>query len=561
MSGAFTKHKWVLTAVVLVALYVSPYVFLGEDAHVRTHDNLDSNVVWFKILAESGQIFAPSETEIPHMLGGLPRGSYGSEFNFILWLFVWFEPFTAYAINETLMRFVAFFGMYLLLQRHVIQGERYKFIASGVALAFSFLPFLPTSGLSFAGMPLVLYAFLNIRAEKATGKDWLILLLVPFYSSLVLTFAFFLAAMGVVCLVDWMRTKRLNGKFLIAIVMMGAVYLLVEYRLVYETFVASSSVPHRVEFNLGHKDVWGAVKLGLEDFHTAHTHDISLHEYVVLFAIGLALIVSRLRGKQAKWLAFFIVLSFGLSLWYGFWYWEGMRFLKDRSELLNTFNFARFHFLSPLIWYVAFALALRVLADKTRWMNVLAVLLVISQVGYVTYAGHPEIKYQRYDSLSYREFYSEELFKSIQDDIGRDPADYRVVSIGMHPAIPLYSGFHTVDGYITSYPLEYKHAFRDVIAPELEKNKTIRHYFDTWGSRCYVFTDELGKHYTFTKDKEKEIDHLELDTEALKTLGGEYVLSAVKINNSEATNLKLLRTFESEQSPWKIYVYEVTGGS
>ena len=30
LSGAFTKHNWVLTAVVLVALYVSPYVFLEE---------------------------------------------------------------------------------------------------------------------------------------------------------------------------------------------------------------------------------------------------------------------------------------------------------------------------------------------------------------------------------------------------------------------------------------------------------------------------------------------------------------------------------------------------
>ena len=70
--------------------------------------------------------------------------------------------------------FVAFFGMYLLLQRHVIQGERYEFIASGVALAFSFLPFLPTSGLSFAGMPLVLYAFLNIRPKRRQGRTRLI---------------------------------------------------------------------------------------------------------------------------------------------------------------------------------------------------------------------------------------------------------------------------------------------------------------------------------------------------------------------------------------------------
>lgn len=551
------RNKWIVAAVVLIALYLSPYVILGEEAHVRTHDNLDSNVVWFKILAESGQIFAPSDTEIPNMLGGLPRGSYGSEFNVILWLFVLFKPFTAYVINETLMRFVAFFGMYLLLRKHVIKADRDKLLATGVALAFSFLPFLPTSGLSFAGMPLVLYAFLNIRAKRGRMQDWLILLCVPFYSSLVLTFVFFLAAVGILWLVDWARTKQFNGPFLAAIIFMGGMYLFVEYRLVYDTFLGSGVVPHRSEFYLGVQDVKGVIEHMVEDFLTAHTHDISLHEYVVFFAIGLALVVSRLKGTKAKWLAFAVVLLLGLSTWYGLWYWEGMRVLKDRSELINTFNFARFHFLSPILWYLAFALALSIIAGKHKWMRALAVLLVVLQVGYVTYAGNPEIKYERYNYVSYREFYSEDLFQSIQAYIGKDPEDYRVVSIGMHPATPLYNGFYTVDGYMTVYPLKYKHAFREVIAPELEKNNELRYYFDTWGSRCYVYVDELGKNYDFTKDKDKEIDNLRLDTEALKALGGEYVLSAVKINNSEETNLQLLETFESEKSPWKIYLYEV----
>lgn len=557
MSGIFTRNKWNIVAVLLIALYLSPYLILGEDAHVRTHDNLDSNVVWYKILAESGQIFAPMDAEIPNMLNGLPRDTFGSEFNLILWLYVLFEPFTAYAINEMLMHFIAFFGMYLLLRKHVIKAEEDKLIATGVAITFSFLPFLPTSGLSFAGQPLVLYAFLNIRAHMGRKRDWLILFLVPFYSSLVLTFSFFLTAVGILWFIDWMHTKQFNGKFLAAIVFMGCMYLLVEYRLVYGMFIDSGFTPHRAEFVLGHQDVWGSIKLGIENFLTAHTHDISLHEYFVLFAIGLALVVSRLKNKKAKWLAFLVVLSLALSMWYGFWYWEGMRVLKDRSELLNTYNFSRFHFLSPLIWYIAFALALSLIAARFKWMRYLAVLLLVLQVGYVTFAGNPEIKYERYDELSYREFYSEDLFSEIRDYIGRDPQDYRVVSIGMHPALPQYSGFYTVDGYMTVYPLEYKHKFREIIAPELEKNKTLRNYYDTWGSRCYVFVDELGKNYAFTKDKEKEIDNLELNTEALKELGGEYVLSAVKINNSDENNLKLLKTFENEKSPWKIYLYHV----
>lgn len=546
-----------IVAFILLAAYVSPYVLLGEDAHVRTHDNLDSNVVWYKLLVESGKIFAPLDAELPQMLNGAPREAFGSEFNVLLWLFVWFEPFTAYALNETLMRIVAFIGMYVLLRKYVLPADHHRFFATGVALAFSFLPFLPTSGLSFAGQPLVLYAFLNIRAREGTKKDWLILWLVPFYSSLVLTFSFFLAAVGVLWLIDWIRTKQMNVPFLVALVTMGAVFLLVEYRLVYGMFVDTGFVPHRTEFMRGIQDVWGSLELALEDFLTAHTHDLSLHEYGVLGAIGLALFGSRLRGSAAKWLVSLVGFAAALSLWYGFWYWEGMRVVKDWSDLANTFNFARFHFLSPLVWYVAFALALRILVHKGKWMKGVAALLLVFQIGYVTYAGNPEIKYQRHDYLSYREFYSEDLFQSIQEYIGKPPEDYRVVSIGMHPALPLYSGFYTVDGYLTVYPLAHKHAFREVIAPELEKNHSLRHYYDTWGSRCYVFVDELGKRYEFTKDKGKEIHDLELNTTALKRLGGDYVLSAVKIHSAEGLNLRLLETFENDTSPWRIYLYEV----
>lgn len=551
------NHKWNMAAAFLIVLYVSPYFILGEGAHVRTHDNLDSNVVWYKILAESGQIFAPNGTEIPNMLGGVPREAFGSELSVILWLFVLFPPFVAYVINEVIMRFVAFFGMYALLRRHVIRDTE-PFVAAGVALAFSFLPFLPTSGLSFAGLPLVLYAFLNIRARGDTLKDWLILCVVPFYSSLVLTFAFFLMAMGVWWAVDGVRMKRLNGKWLAALALMGSVYLLVEYRLVYSTFFGVGGfTAHRVEFMRGIQDVAGAVELWIEDFLTAHTHDLSLHTYIILPAIVLALIIARVRGVKAPWLAGLLLFQLVLSFWYGFWYWEGLRPLKDTSELARTFNFARFHFLGQFLWYVAFALALSVMMRPFKWMKGLAIALILLQIGYVTYAGNPEIKYVRHDYLSYREFYSPELFQSVRDAIGRDPRDYRVVSIGMHPAIPQYSGFYTADGYLTMYPLAYKHAFRDVIAAELDKNESLQHYYDTWGSRCYVFVDELGKNYEFTKDEEKAVDDLELDAGALKELGVDYVLSAVEIHNSEENRLRLMDVFEHVQSPWRIYVYEV----
>ena len=55
--------------------------------------------------------------------------------------------------------------------------------------------------------------------------------------------------------------------------------------------------------------------------------------------------------------------------------------------------------------------------------------------------------------------------QEIDDAIGRDKSTYRVAHLGISPAPALMHGFYTVDGYSNNYPLEYKHRFREVIAP------------------------------------------------------------------------------------------------
>ncbi len=47
------------------------------------------------------------------------------------------------------------------------------YIIAGVSLAFALLSFWPFGGLSVAGMPLTLYAFLNIRDGNLQYWNWL----------------------------------------------------------------------------------------------------------------------------------------------------------------------------------------------------------------------------------------------------------------------------------------------------------------------------------------------------------------------------------------------------
>jgi hypothetical protein len=168
-----------------------------------------------------------------------------------------------------------------------------------------------------------------------------------------------------------------------------------------------------------------------------------------------------------------------------------------------------------------------------------------------------EVKEWRSGNPTYREFYSESLFQEIRDYIDKDQADYRVISIGLEPSISQYNGFYTLDAYLVNYPLEYKRQFRKIIEKELEKNKDLRNYYDTWGCRCYIFVDELGFETMAFKGKNIKIKKMQLNTGILKSMGGEYVFSAVEITNYEENNLKLMKVFEREDSPWKIYLYKL----
>ena len=72
-----------------------------------------------------------------------------------------------------------------------------------------------------------------------------------------------------------------------------------------------------------------------------------------------------------------------LSFWYAFWYWEGWRVIKDEISIVNTFNFARIHFLDPTIWYIAFAVALAVIWKYAKLGKYLVILVLIAQSLYL----------------------------------------------------------------------------------------------------------------------------------------------------------------------------------
>ncbi|MEH7112443.1 DUF6044 family protein [Neobacillus niacini] len=553
--------RYIMFALLIIALYLSPLFILQENAHIRVHDNLDSNLAWYKVLANSGQMFGEVEAVVPQIINGVPRNAFGTEYSIIVWLYAFFPTMIAYGISQTLTRVVAFIGMYLLLKKHFLPGEKWTFFQIGTSLAFALTPFWPSGMLSTLGMPLTLWAFLNIRKGLGTKKDYFVLTLIPFYASIVLGFFFFLSAMGTLWLVDVVRGKGWNPRFFLSIAYMSIIFMLVEYRLVY-SFLFSTELNSRDEYFHAYLPFWRSVRLTFKNYVLGHTHVMTVHGLFILpiTLIALYFVFIKNQWKQEKLFVFLFLLNFLLSLWYAFWFYEGWLPLTKVFHFMDTFNFARYHFLRPLVIYAGFALALKIISlQGLSWAN-LAKGFVILQI-FLLFLFNDEIIYHKKPTV--KQFYAEELFAEIKEHIGQEPKNYRVASIGIHPAISQYNGFYTLDTYNNFYPLTYKHQFRKIIEPELAKNKTIRKYFDQWGGRCYIFTDQLGKRYMIKKDSRRKLTNLQLNTAVFNEMGGKYILSALPIKTPEKIQLTLDKVFESESSAWKIYLYktlENTGG-
>ncbi|SEM54395.1 DUF6044 family protein [Paenibacillus sp. OV219] len=557
VKSILTQEKLMIRyALVLILLYSLPLIVLGDNAHIRVHDNLDSNIAWYKVLIRSNELFGSMNATIPQVINGLPRGVFGTEFSGIVWLHALFPTMVAYTLSQMITRLFAFIGMHLLLKKHFIKGADTSLIRVGVSLAFALTPFWPSGMLSTLGQPLAFWAFLNIRNRERSWKSWLVLLLLPFYSSFVLGFFFFLTAMGLLWLKDVIKKRVWNPLFACSIALMTLIYLAIEYRLVFG-LVLSEAPNSRMEFVNSTLGFWHSVYLAFVNFIFGHGHVLTIHTLVILPILFIALQVAmkrqnRQENSQFIWL---LILNFVLSVWYAFWYYKGWEPLKEQFTLLNTFNFARFHFLRPLVIYLGFALGLHILWKKSEnWQKRVRICIALQII--ILFFCNDEIVYRVYGEPTVKQFYSVDLFQQIKNYIGQPKQSYRVASIGIHPAIAQYNGFYTLDTYNNYYPLTYKHEFRQIIAKELDKSPALRTYFDTWGGRCYLFVSELGQNYEFKKNSTTRIHHLELNMEVFKKMGGRYIFSAVPILNAEEDGLRLLKVFDNSESAWRIYLYQ-----
>lgn len=587
------RQHWWLTPVnlfvftVLLAAFM-PLLIHGRDSIMTVHDNMDEFIACFQMLRENHLLLA-LDAPTP-CLNGMSTLYYGYvSYNLPSLLHLFFDAFEAHLITYFLKLIIGFFSMKLLLD-HLFAGKDCGGLCKIVALAFALLPSIPVWWIAVDCVPFLIFVYFKMAGcEKF---DWCSLLLCfyPFFTNLPSVAIFLYGAWFLGMLWNWIRKKKFNWNLFAGLCALGIGSLLVELKLVYSMLAGEPTI--RTIFNTANapfhfNKVWSVMK------NTSY-HGPSAAEGIMLpvVLIGLAVMLlnvlercgifkhrtnglvlgnpaSAAEGGYQPWRVAAISLAaiFLCSL-LGVLYSAYGVAVGEVFPMLQGFNWGRFQFLNRTLWPIAFTAVLTVLAKISPVRFAAPVLALLQVVAAFTFTA-PDIQQDynysylnlQYDQnikkdnlVTFRQFYDEELFNEIKQDLNYQGEP--VAAFGYHPAVLMYNGFSTLDGYMNMGTLQYHDEFRTIIAPFFEKDGRFKSYYDNWGGRYYLFC-RARMYDPPTKNKDLKPVDMDINPQAFRNLGGRYILSRGEIANSSDMSFSLFGIYDRPDSIYTIYVYEM----
>lgn len=565
---------WFLAGMLAVLASVFPVLLLGKDAIFTYHDQLDGEVIAYCLQAR--HLFRGST--LPEFMNGASKTALTLPAPACVLLFMTGDACFGLTVMLLVGRLTGYVGM-ALLAGEVTENHRAAVLAG---VLFAWLPFLPVYGLSQFGIPLLFWGILQLRRKRYVAGVCLYTVFFGLTSSLVLV-GFGLLGMGVLWLIWCLwRERESFRRSLCAWLLLLGTYMAENFRLLTELLgIGQGTVSHKSEYTLAAASFWPEFTRFLT---RGGQHSEDYHLLPVAFALAAGLLgawkrtqkaakLQRVMGICLAWNVFFALAA---ALWNGT---VGI-LLRGRLSALGAFQLDRLLWIAPSFWYLLFACGLALCMEGCTEENAgkgiriagkmaagALTLAALATGGQILLNGDVKLNVQKlrnpdYAILSLRDYYAlgvmEQVETYLRENTGQEQEAYRVVSLGIDPAAALYAGFYCLDGYSNNYSLEYKHAFREVLKPELERSEYLRTYFDGWGNRCYLFSSECPGYYTIEKGGFYFRDY-RLNTEALARLGATYLFSAAYIENAQEQGLQPMRDepFETEESYYRIYVYRV----
>jgi len=554
--------------ILLLGILMAPILYLGEGCVFDFHDQLDETLLSYVFAARY-----PGAEVYEQMMNGLPATGLKPSAVLFIPLYSILPVWWAFIVQYAVVTAAAFFGMYASVKK--VTGS--SIIAFLCGAAFSMLPTRPVYGLSVVGLPLCFYCILKIRdclEQKKVFPGIVLpaagLVFFALSSNLVLVGYAILVVLSLVWLIRLITKKKNELSLLVAIGILGGVYTLTNLDLIQQVFHEAAYISHREDSVIIGVGFLESILQILKEGGSLHTYSYHLFIYIPVVISFIILILTYKKDQDNKkylkiLIAFLLFIAVDV-LQYAFFKSSMVADIRNNmGGMLKTFQFERFCWMLPAVWHLLNGVCLAVLWKNIRKKDHILGLFVVVALYLPTllYIAKNSTFYQNISQirtgnfLTWENAYSEDVMEQIENHIGRDMSEYKVACLGMCPVVPLMHGFYTIDGYSNNYPLEYKQEFREIIAKDIELNRSIETYYDDWGSRAYLLHSGWGTSYMLSKYANASVSELNFDFDKMREMGCEYLFSAALITDAEAYDLSFEGCFDSYSGWWRVWVYKL----
>jgi MFS family permease len=457
--------------------------------------------------------------------------------------------------------------MYLFARDYLLKGVDLKIIVFFSAV-FSIIPLYPLYGLSVMGQPLIFWAFLNLSYGNVKMGNWLVIVFFPFYAHFAMIAPFILVVLAIYGFYRFFSKDNPSCKFFfLGLALLTLCFVLANFITIKTFLFPGDYTSHRESWVAEPYSLIAAIKKFIITFFSGQYHS-SAFIAIPIFLFGLFTMCYYRKDRGKSLLLALLLVLIGIISFINAVYPFLAYYFQKSFHIILTFQFNRFTFFIPFLWFSFLGVSVLYMIGKTRTF---AVYLVIAVQAFFIVLQNNELKnnYSKIfsgknnseiiNSPSFKSFFATDLFSQISKTINKPHSEYRVVSLGMHPSVAQFNGFFTLDSYQNNYPLSYKNQFRKVIEKELEIDDEIRKIFDNWGSRCYLYSHELKDKtdFGYLKNSNFSIENLSINTLELKKMGGEYILSTVPIANHDELQMNFINKFTHSDTHWEIYLYNL----
>ncbi len=558
--------------VIAISLFLSFIIYFipSPNHEIRIHDTFDGNFSTRHVLIQSGHLFDVNpNTVVPGIMNGLPRGVLMRNTEITSILMYLFGSLNGYAITFVIVRLLAFLGIFLFAHHHVDNNSKYRGVVFIVATAFACLPFFVIHGLTVAGIPIVLWAFVNIYKKQKYILSYSVVVLFVVWSNFVIVGFHLLLLLGSVSLVYCILDKKIHYNLFIFLFVILMLYIASDYMLFYMHYFNLNYITSRdaVEKTLG-LNLKGVIGTSLMSFFTGDYSTASYlgYLYFPLFALFCYLLFRKKINIHNKIISQLIIAYVLCAVLINFLDWKGIAIFYEKFAFAKVFNFKRFTSLLPGLFFVISIAIFLYLAKLEK--TVIRLFITTSSILLFVFIWRGNLSLNRSafnttgvkilsdQKITFNDFFEEDLYATLKQELGSNYTG-NVIHYGISPSPSKYAGINVLDDYQGDYPKNYKEEFRKIIEGELTKSKSLRNYFDKWGSRCYLESARSFENKLQVKDGILLDNELNINTNQLKLMNCYYIFSSIIITNVNQLQIKLKRIFVSRLNHKVIFLYHI----